>query len=118
MRQSGILAAAGLIALEEMPKRLHEDHANAAYFAKSLTSMPGVKVVPPRTNIVIFDIAGTGIAVTDLSARLKEQGVLINPVTPTGTAMRAVTHYDVDRAGCEKAIGALTAALAGSPVTA
>lgn len=104
MRQAGVLAAAGLIALDEMSKRLGEDHENARFLADSLAGMPGVRVIPPQTNIVIFDIAGTGMQATEISARLKEEGVLLNPVTAKGTTMRAVTHYDVARRGCERAV--------------
>jgi len=118
MRQAGILAAAGLIALEEMPKRLDEDHANAKFLAAALAQIPGVRVTPPQTNIVIFDVAGTGRRASEISARLKELGVIINPVTPSGPAMRAVTHYDVDRAGCERAIEALTSVLSSAAVSA
>src|SRR4051794_41041425 len=77
MRQAGILAAAGLIALEEMPKRLGEDHANATFLAAALAQIPGIRVTPPQTNIVIFDVAGTGRRASEISARLKELGVII-----------------------------------------
>jgi len=118
MRQTGILAAAGLMALEEMPKRLGEDHANAKFLAAALAQIPGVQVTPPQTNIVIFDVAGTGRLASEISARLKELGVIINPVTPSGPTMRAVTHYDVDRAGCERAVEALTSVLSSAAVSA
>ncbi len=118
MRQTGILAAAGLIALEEMPKRLGEDHANAKFLAAALAQIPGVQVTPPQTNIVIFDVAGTGWRASEISARLKELGVIINPVTPSGPTMRAVTHYDVDRPGCERAVEALTSVLSSAAVSA
>jgi len=112
MRQVGILAAAGLIALEEMPKRLGEDHANARLLAEGLGQIPGIRVAPekPATNIVIFEIAGTGKTSAELSAGLKAQGILINGIN--ATTMRAVTHYDVDAAGCRTALEAL-ARLAG-----
>src|SRR5581483_8269248 len=82
MRQAGVLAAAGLIALEQMPARLHEDHANARLLAQALADTPGifVDVARVQTNIVIFDIAGTGLSTADFSARLTERGVLINGV--------------------------------------
>src|SRR5436853_6269448 len=78
MRQAGVLAAAGLIALSESPKRLHEDHANAKLLAEGLAELRGVKIDPERvvTNIVIFDVAGTGLSADAICARLKEQGVL------------------------------------------
>jgi threonine aldolase len=106
MRQVGVLAAAGLIALEETPKRLCEDHENARMLAEALEQIPGIKV-PHRvqTNIVIFDVGGTGLAISEFSARLKQRGVLINGVS--GTLMRLVTHYDAPRAACETAAEAL-----------
>jgi threonine aldolase len=109
MRQSGILAAAGLIALEQMPMRLHEDHANARLFAAGLMQIPGIRVehAEPATNIVIFHIDGTGKSSKEISEALKARGVLINGTSPT--AMRAVTHYDVSRADCEAALVTLSA---------
>ena len=73
MRQAGVLAAAGLIALEEMPKRLCEDHANAKFLAEALAALPGVAIDPAKiaTNIVIFDIAGSGIGVEQFTAQAK-----------------------------------------------
>jgi len=103
MRQAGVLAAAGLIALEQMPARLHEDHRNARLLAQALAEMPGVTIPHPvQTNIVIMDISATGISAPDLSARLKTQGLLINP---TGShQLRLVTHYDVSETDCVRAI--------------
>ncbi len=111
MRQVGVLAAAGLIALEQMPARLAEDHANAKFLAEGLARIPGVRVnaAAVETNIVIFDIAGTGVASSEISSRLKAHGVLINGIN--AREMRAVTHYDVNRAGCETALTALAAVL-------
>jgi threonine aldolase len=107
MRQAGVLAAAGLIALEETPKRLPEDHANARFLAEGLAAIPGISIDPSRvvTNIVIFDVSGTGVPAAEISAGLKSRGVLINAVN--SRLMRAVTHYDVDRAGCRAALDAL-----------
>jgi len=107
MRQAGVLAAAGLIALEEMPHRLGEDHVNARYLAGELAKLPGIQLDPARvqTNIVIFDVAGTGITPPDLSARLKARGVLMNGVN--SRQMRAVTHLDVTRQDCIRAVEVL-----------
>jgi threonine aldolase len=106
MRQAGILAAAGLIALEKMPFRLHEDHANASVLAKGLDAIPGISVCgAPPTNIVVFDAGGAGRPASEVSAELKRRGVLINPINQR--LMRAVTHYDVSREDCETALGAL-----------
>ena len=102
MRQAGVLAAAGLIALEEMPARLGEDHANARFLADALSRIQGIQVTHRvQTNIVIFDVAGTGLGGAEMSARLKAGGVLINAVR--GTVMRLVTHFDAPRADCERA---------------
>jgi len=107
MRQAGVLAAAGLIALENTPERLPIDHENARYLAAELANMPGVTIDPAKvqTNIVIFDVSKTGLSPGQISADLKQRGVLINGINTR--QMRAVTHYDVDRAGCERAIEAL-----------
>jgi len=107
MRQAGVLAAAGLIALEKMPLRLREDHENARFLAAGLAAIPGIVANPARvmTNIVVFDVAGTGLSGAQLSDQLKQRGVLMNPIS--GTAMRAVTHYDVDRAACQTAVAAI-----------
>jgi threonine aldolase len=103
MRQAGVLAAAGLIALEQMPARLCEDHENARLLAEGLQRIPGIAVPHSvQTNIVIFDVGATGIPTAEFSARLKARGVLMNGVT--GTLMRLVTHYDVSRAACERAL--------------
>ena len=107
MRQVGVIAAAGLIALEKMTARLEEDHANAQLIARGLAEIPGVKIDPERvqTNIVIFDITGTGKDTTTLSASLKERGVLANGINPR--EMRLVTHKDVGRSDCESALGSI-----------
>ncbi len=104
MRQVGVLAAAGLIALEDSPKFLIEDHANAKRLAEGLAELRGVEVDPERvqTNIVIFDIADTGLTTAQLSAELKSRGVLANGVN--AREMRMVTHYDVNREQIERTI--------------
>jgi threonine aldolase len=107
MRQAGVLAAAGLIALEEMPKRLHEDHANAKLLAEALAHIDGIVIDPEtvETNIVIFRVA-EGISAADVVARLKRRGILISTVGPD--AIRLVTHHDVSRGACITAVEALT----------
>ncbi|TCK73635.1 L-threonine aldolase [Acidipila rosea] len=102
MRQAGILAAAGLIALEEMPARLGEDHANARLLAEAIAFAPGVEIdlEAVQTNIVIFKLAKGGDAAA-LVTRLKHRGILAGSVGPH--AVRFVTHRDVDRAACEVA---------------
>lgn len=117
MRQAGVLAAAGLIALEEGPKQLSTDHANAQFLAQALAETPGIAINPSKvvTNILFFDVAAARLAAKDVSARLAAQGILANAVSDT--AIRMVTHRDVDRAGCERAIQALRAVV-GSARTA
>ncbi len=106
MRQAGVLAAAGLIALEEMPKRLGEDHQNARFLADALNRVPGICVTHRvETNVVIFDVSGTGLGSVDFSMRLKQRGVLINGINPA--QMRLLTHHDVDRPACERALAAV-----------
>ncbi len=107
MRQAGILAAAGLIALEEGPQKLTQDHANAKFLAEGLALIPGIKIDPAKvqTNILICDISGTGRNSADLSRQLGERGVLANGVGPH--LIRFVTHLDVDRAQCNEALSIL-----------
>ncbi len=107
MRQAGVLAAAGLVALEESPKRLHIDHENARFLAQGLAEIPGIKIDPAKvvTNILFFDVSVTGLSSFEISKRLAAQGVLANGVTPK--TIRMVTHCDVDRAMCERALQVL-----------
>jgi threonine aldolase len=107
MRQAGVLAAAGLIALEDGPKHLHEDHANARLLAEALAHTEGVAIdlASVETNIVVFRLqAGKGAA--DLAVRLKARGVLAGAFGPD--AIRVVTHRDVSRKDCIDAAEALT----------
>lgn len=94
MRQIGILAAAGLIALEEGPKRLYEDHANARALAEGLANINGIEIDVEKavTNIVIFDIAATDKTSAEIVARLTENGIL---AIGFGNLIRMVTHCDV-----------------------
>ena len=103
MRQAGVLAAAGLIALEESPKGLPEDHANAKRLAEGLAELPGVTIDAERvvTNIVIFDVSETGQTADAICAQLRERGVLASGF---GSSIRAVTHYDVSRDDIETAL--------------
>jgi threonine aldolase len=111
MRQAGVLAAAGLIALEEGPKHLALDHENARFLAEGLAEIPGIKIDLAKvvTNILFLDVAGTGLTSFEISKRLAAQNVLANGVTPE--TMRMVTHRDVDRAGCARALQVLSGVL-------
>jgi threonine aldolase len=107
MRQAGVLAAAGLVALEESPKGLARDHENARYLAEQLSQMPGISLDPKKvvTNIVRYDVKGTGRTAAEICAELKKRNILAGPFAKY--AIRMVTHYDVDRAGIEAALAAL-----------
>ena len=107
MRQAGILAAAGLIALHEMPKRLHEDHENARLLAAAVAAEPAkveIDLDAVQTNIVIFRLLGKDQTMGDavaFTAALKQKGVLTSAIDPH--SVRFVTHFDVDRVACQKA---------------
>jgi len=111
MRQAGVLAAAGLIALEETPKLLHRDHENAKHLAEGLARIAGISIDPKVvvTNILIFDVTETGRTAADICAALAKEKVLCSP---TGKfKIRMVTHYDVDRASIDRALTAVAALL-------
>lgn len=93
MRQAGVLAAAGIVALTQMRERLSEDHALAGMLATQLAEIEGILLDPDtvRTNIVIFDLSPSlGIGARELQERLKERGVLISL---SGSHARMVTHH-------------------------
>src|ERR1044071_1989620 len=112
MRQAGVLAAAGLIALEESPKLLHVDHANARRLAEGLAEIDGIKINPEEvvTNIVLFDVSETGIAADEICARLKERNVLASGF---GSSIRMVTHYDVSSADIETTLREIKKVISG-----
>jgi threonine aldolase len=103
MRQSGILAAAGIYALEHHVARLKVDHDHAAQLARRLQLIPTVKINPHDvdTNIVIFDVIGHRLNAMAIVAALKKEGVLINAIG--GDSFRAVTHLDISNAMTEEA---------------
>src|SRR5436305_299890 len=107
MRQAGVIAAAGLLALEKSPERLHIDHANARRLAEGIAKMPGVKIdaTKVRTNILIFDCSDTGRTAVELCEELHHQGV--GAQDTTAYEVRLVTHCDVDEAGIETALARL-----------
>lgn len=104
MRQAGILAAAGLIALEKMPPRLQEDHDNARLLAEGLAQIPGILIDPAKvpTNILVFDISETGMDAAQFNEELARRNVLANAIGPE--LMRFVTHLDVSRDNCLKTL--------------
>ena len=95
MRQAGILAAAGIYALDHHVGRLKDDHDNAKRLARKLQQISAITINPQHvdTNIVIFDVVGHKLAPAAIVAALKQEGVLINAIG--GTSFRAVTHLDV-----------------------
>lgn len=110
MRQAGVLAAAGLIALGEMTKRLAEDHANARLLAEAIAKEAGAEIDLDgvQTNIVIFALRGKRDAST-FCAALKQKGILSSAIGPH--RVRLVTHYDVDRESCRQAAEIIAAQL-------
>jgi threonine aldolase len=92
MRQAGIIAAAGIVALEQMIDRLTEDHARAKQLRAGLTRIPGIEIAPVRTNILYFQVADdVSKAPQEIEAELAERGVLLN--NRGGRCFRAVTHF-------------------------
>jgi threonine aldolase len=112
MRQAGVLAAAGIVALETMVDRLAEDHATARRLAQGLIALPGVVLDPGRiqTNIVIFELAPGAPSPAEFSAGLSARGVKLNPIG--GRKLRAVTHYGIQIADIDAALEAAAEVLA------
>lgn len=106
MRQVGIIAAAGIYALDHHVERLKEDHQNAKCLAVGVSGLKGVGINPDHveTNIVIFDVTGTGKSAPEVAEAMKKQGVLIHPFGKM--QIRCVTHLDVSREEIEKALEA------------
>jgi threonine aldolase len=113
MRQAGIIAAAGIVALETMVDRLAEDHANARFLVERLAEISGIRVNPEEveTNMVRMDVTPSGMTAAEFVAKMEEKGVLANAVTPY--MIRLVTHKDVSRADIEIAIPLIAEVAAG-----
>jgi threonine aldolase len=109
LRQSGVLAAAGLYALDHHVDRLADDHANARLIGERLATCDGVSIdlETLETNIIVFHVRGDAPSIV---ARARERGVLVMAFGPH--TVRAVTHLDVSREDCEQAAEALAAAVA------
>jgi threonine aldolase len=114
MRQVGVLAAAGLVALEDGPKRLQEDHDNARVLAEQLARVPGIALDAAKvhTNIIIFSVKPSGLSSAAFLSQLAAQGVLAVPVD--GDRIRMVTHLDVTRRQVEAAADAVRRVLASN----
>jgi threonine aldolase len=118
MRQAGVVAAAGVYALEHNVARLADDHANAHRLAEGL-AVGGLPVDPEEveTNFVLLDAAALGLTVAEAAERLSAEGVLLSPAIRRG-CLRAVTHLDVSRGDIEQAIDGSLRAFAGHPAAA
>ena len=108
MRQAGIIAAGGIYALEHHVDRLAEDHANAQFLAEGLAAIPGVSIVYDTvpTNILFFEVSGTGLTAWDVERGINALGVRMGG-WEGATAIRAVTHLDVTREDCARAVEAV-----------
>jgi threonine aldolase len=106
MRQAGIIAAAGIYALDHHIERLKEDHQNAKRLALGLKEIKGISIKPEEveTNILIFGVAGTGMTPIQIRDEMKKEGVLIHPVSKT--EIRLVTHLDLSKDNIETALKA------------
>lgn len=110
LRQAGIIAAAGIVALETMVDRLAEDHANAKLLATELAKLGyGADPAEAETNMAMVDIAPSGRDAPAFVRAIKEKGVLCNAVTPT--TVRLVTHHDVTNQQCYEAVQAFKSLL-------
>lgn len=118
MRQAGVLAAAGIIALERMVERLAEDHVNSKLLAEGLADLPQIVLDPAHvvTNIIIFTLCDaqrnplSDAAINAFVQRAQEQGILLSRMGPRG--IRAVTHYGIEQADIERALQGIKRALA------
>jgi threonine aldolase len=111
MRQAGICAAAAIYSLDHHVERLAEDHANAKALARGLRQLPGVVVEEPETNLVFFDINGTGVAMDVFQDKLRAQGIMISGL---GGRVRACTHLDVTAPMIDEALSSIRAVLAAA----
>jgi threonine aldolase len=111
MRQAGIIAAAGIVALDTMVDRIREDHDNAVHLAQGISRMEGLKVdlSHVHTNIVYFDVCGDGWTAEAMVRRLSQTGVRMLAVGPK--RIRAVTHYGITSEDIDHALGVLTEAI-------
>ena len=118
MRQAGVLAAAALLALENGPKRLQDDHDNARVLAERLAQLPGITLNPSKvqTNIVIFSVKASGMSSAEFLQRLSGLQVLAVPVD--AERIRMVTHLDVTRSDIEAAAGAVRSVMASAAMPA
>ena len=113
MRQVGVVAAAGIVALNQMVDRLHEDHQNAQLLAEGIEGIPGLSPGPRvvQTNLVFFDLKDKRMTAKEFAAALGDEGVLVLASGPN--RLRAVTHYGIERNDVERALGIISKVKAG-----
>ncbi|MGI8484971.1 MAG: threonine aldolase family protein [Thermomicrobiales bacterium] len=106
MRQAGIIAAGGIYALEHHVERLAEDHKHARLLAAGLASIPGIHLDPAavETNIVFFDLAGTGFTALEFNERMQSLGVRMSAGGYGPTLLRAVTHLDISQGDIKRVV--------------
>jgi len=117
MRQAGVLAAAGIVALETMIERLPDDHKRASRFASELAQIPGVSLAPgtPYTNMVFISLEDQiALSASDIAARLKERGLLVG--VTARCSFRLVTHCWIDDVGIDQAVAVFKEVIAGSMI--
>ena len=114
MRQAGILAAAGIVALDEMIDRMAEDHENARLLAEGIARVPGLSVdlESIQTDIVIFEVDPQRMSAAELAQALLDRSVQVGAIS--SSRIRAVTHYGIERADVEAALSAIQGAMEGS----
>jgi threonine aldolase len=107
MRQAGVIAAAGIVALEHMVDRMAEDHVNARRLAEGLADIPGILLDPGRvqTNIVIFELHDGRLDSSEFCKTLAGHGVKMSPVE--ARKIRAVTHYGIEADHIQQALAAI-----------
>ena len=112
MRQAGIIAAAGIVAVTEMIDRLADDHANAKKLAYGLSKLDGLELQPDtvESNIVFFDLVRDDVTPSGFAAGMSEHGVLLSPAG--GRSLRAVTNLHITDSDVETALDAAQAVLA------
>jgi len=115
MRQCGVLAAAGIVALEEMVDRLAEDHENARRLAEGIAQVPGISLDPDtvQTDIVIFGVESDQISAKDLVEKLLQRDIHMMAIGPK--KVRAVTHYGIQAADIEVTIRSIRKAMEHTP---
>lgn len=116
MRQAGVIAAAGIVALNEMVDRLPEDHANARRLAEGLAEIPGLNIdlASVQSNIVLINVDSASMSAAEFADRLKAEGIRVSNYDTRG--LRMVTHYQVSRADIETTIAAAARVMATLPL--